>query len=53
MKKTYTEKQLIEMGKQMLDARSKGGQALVTKFGKQYFSNLGKLSAEKRRKAKV
>jgi len=49
MKKTYTQKELIHIALQVQEARSKGGKALITKYGNEHFSKLGKLSQEKKK----
>lgn len=50
--KIFTDDQLIAMGLQIQEARSKGGKTILKTYGKKHFSMLGKLSADKKRKAK-
>ena len=50
--KLFTDKELIEIGRKSQELRSKGGQTILNKFGKEHFSKLGKLSAAKRKENK-
>ena len=51
--KNFTDNQLIAMGLQIQQARQKGGLTIVEKFGKEHFSMLGKLSAQKKKEKKI
>lgn len=50
--KTYSKTDLIAMGLQIQQARSKGGRTILEKFGKEHFSEMGKLSALKKKENK-
>jgi uncharacterized LabA/DUF88 family protein len=50
--KTYSDTDLIALGLQIQQARSKGGKTILEKFGKEHFSELGKLSALKKKSMK-
>lgn len=49
----FSDQQLIALGLQIIEARRKGGRMVLKKYGLSYFSKLGKLSAEKRKNAKL
>lgn len=49
---TEAEMKYIAIGMQVEEARRKGGVTVLNKLGKKWFSQLGKLSAEKRRAKK-
>jgi len=48
--KLFTNDQLIAMGLQIQEARRKGGNMVLKKYGPGHFSKLGKISADKKRK---
>lgn len=52
---TLTEEEMkyIAIGMQVEEARRKGGVTVLNKLGKKWFSQLGKLSAEKRKQNKL
>jgi hypothetical protein len=50
--KIFTDDQLIAMGLQIQEARSKGGKTVYKTYGAEHFSKLGKISQAKRKALK-
>jgi hypothetical protein len=50
--KILSDDELIAIGLQIQEARSKGGQTILKTYGTSHFSKLGKISAEKRKQLK-
>lgn len=50
---TLSNDELIAIGLQVQEARRKGGKTVYKLYGSSHFSKLGKISAEKKKKAKT
>ena len=48
--KFFSDDDLIALGLQVIEARRKGGNMVLKKYGPGHFSKLGKISADKKRK---
>jgi CRISPR/Cas system type I-B associated protein Csh2 (Cas7 group RAMP superfamily) len=49
---TLSDSELIAIGLQVQEARRKGGRTVYKMYGKEHFSKLGKISAEKKKALK-